>query len=510
MNNRIFILLMLPVALLVAMWATSSLLTIQDNTRTIILVSAGFMALPLILARHLAIDFKFLMLICLGYAVAGKGFAYVSPIEPIYIGEITLVLCMLGYLMRQIKHLDPFPTGIHGSVFVFMGLAGASLMFRDFEQYEMLAMRDASMAYYGLFFFCSFAMLRAEGAVRAMRKVGGWMLMAWVIFASVDFACQAAGIVGGLKGVLFKLHPMVTYFYKPHPDILFPLAATLAIICISRMIREKKIIYFFPLALAFAGLFQGKAAGLFAFIVTCAVLVLFAKRVEIGVFGVVSAVGGGVFLACVYVMEIEVVVEYLDGVDAVNTAQQGFTESNSRNTSDWRLNWWGAIWEDTMDDNPAFGAGLGSDISSSFLTGFYSADRATQGLEEGGARYPHNIIFTVIGRLGLVGLFVFGAYLLVVTKALIDFCRVFLRRSDYLIGDLLFFALFCSGLANAFVQSTYEAPYAAIIHWVALAYIARRLYDHKHGRNRNPGDQFEPQSETEGLKNTKDVDAYSV
>lgn len=162
-----------------------------------------------------------------------------------------------------------------------------------------------------------------------------------------------------------------------------------------------------------------------------------------------------------------------------------------------------------MDDNPVFGAGLGSDISSSFLTGFYSADRATQGLEEGGARYPHNVLFTVIGRLGLVGLFVFGAYLLIVAKTLVDFCRVFLRRDDYLIGDLLFFALFCSGLANAFVQSTYEAPYAAIIHWVALAYIARRLYDHKHGRDRNSGDATNAQSMMNKQEDNQEQMAYS-
>lgn len=496
-------------ALLVAMWGMSSLLTLQDQYRNIILISAGFLALPLVLARHLAFDFKFLMLICLGYAVAGKGFAYVSPIEPIYIGEITLVFCVLGYLMRQIKQLDPFPTGIHGSVFVFMGLAGASLMFRDFEQYEMLAMRDASTAYYGLFFFCTFAMLRAEGTLRAMRKVGGWMLVAWLIFAATNLSCQAAGVAGGLTGVLFKIHPMVTYFYIPHPDILFPLAATLAIICISKILRNKNLFYLFPLALAFFALFEGKAAGLFAFTMTCIALVFFAKRIEIGIFGVVSAVGAALLLTIVYVMEIDVVTEYLDGVDAINTAHQGFTESNSRNTTDWRLNWWGAIWEDTMDDNPVFGAGLGSDISSSFLTGFYSADRATQGLEEGGARYPHNVLFTVIGRLGLVGLFVFGAYLLIVAKTLVDFCRVFLRRDDYLIGDLLFFALFCSGLANAFVQSTYEAPYAAIIHWVALAYIARRLYDHKHGRDRNSGDATNAQSMMNKQEDNQEQMAYS-
>lgn len=481
MNNRTLIILLFPIALFAAMWITSSLLTTQDYYRTIIIVSAVFMTLPLIIARHLAYDFKFLMLLCLGYAIAGKGFAYITPIEPIYIGEITLVLCMAGLLIRLSKGMKLFPSGLHITIFLFMAMTGISLLLRDYSEYKMLALRDASTAYYGLFFFAAFAMLESEVHQKAIRKVGYVMLVCWVVFACVNFGFQAAGLAGGLREALYKIHPIVAYFFVPHPDILFPLAATLAIICISKILRGKKLFYIIPLAVALLVLFQGKAAGLFAFTLTSCALVVFARRTEIGVFGVFSGLSAGLLLAVFYAAEFEVVIDYLDNVDAINTAQQGFSESGERNTSDWRLNWWGSIWKDTMEINPFFGTGMGSDIASSFRMSFYSYERAVQGLQQGGARYPHNILFSVIGRLGLVGLLVFCIYLLVVVKYLIDFCRIFLRRKDYLIGDLLFFALFCTGLANAFVQSTYEAPYAAIIHWVALAYIACRVYLYKRG-----------------------------
>lgn len=480
MNNRIIIILMFPLALFGAMWATSSLLTTHDHYRTIILVSAVFVTLPLVIARHLAYDFKFLMLLCLGYAIAGKGFAYLTPMEPIYIGEITLVLCLMGWLLRQIKHPNLFPTGVHAAVFLFMVVTGISLLARDFTEYRLLALRDSSVAYYGLFFFAAFFMLSNKKHHAALRKTGYTMLICWVFFACINYGFQWGGFPGGLHGFLFSIHPVVTSFFAPHVDILFPLAATLAIVCISKLLREKKLFYIFPLMVAFFALVEGKAAGLFAFTVTSFVLVVFARRAEIGMFGFFSAISAAILLAVFYAAEVEVVTDYLDNVDAINTAQQGFSESSERNTSDWRLSWWKAIWRDTMEINPAFGTGMGSDISSSFFTGFYSYERALQSLD-GGARYPHNIIFTIIGRLGLVGLLVFLIYLAVVVKYLMDFCKIFLRRNDYLIGDLLFFALFCTGLANAFVQSTYEAPYAAIIHWVALGYIVRRVYDGKRG-----------------------------
>ena len=146
-----------------------------------------------------------------------------------------------------------------------------------------------------------------------------------------------------------------------------------------------------------------------------------------------------------------------------------------------------------MRDNPWFGSGLGSDISSSFLTDYYGIERAqARAVQGGGARYPHNILFTVFGRMGVIGVLFFTVYLLFVLKVMYDFCVIYLRKSDYLMGDLLLFALFCSGLANAFVQATYEAPYAAIIHWVCLAYLARRVYDYKHGMATAPVPELAP------------------
>ena len=91
-TNKIIQLTALSMMMLLSMVAISSLLEVRDGIRNVILGTGGFLILLFLSWRSIALDAKLLFIIILGYALGGKGFAYVSPFEPIYIGEISLSL----------------------------------------------------------------------------------------------------------------------------------------------------------------------------------------------------------------------------------------------------------------------------------------------------------------------------------------------------------------------------------------------------------------------------------
>jgi O-antigen ligase len=136
-------------------------------------------------------------------------------------------------------------------------------------------------------------------------------------------------------------------------------------------------------------------------------------------------------------------------------------------TSAWRWNWWMMIWDDTMRVAPIWGQGLGADISTPFLG-------ATMGEL---VRYPHNIIFTVIGRLGLAGLFIFSTLFITIGILAMKFCIRYYNSVDRRDADLICCAIVIAGMVNGVLQSTYEVPHGAITHWVCLGYMVARYYN---------------------------------
>ncbi|MFN9026518.1 MAG: hypothetical protein ACK5VX_10055, partial [Akkermansiaceae bacterium] len=110
-------------------------------------------------------------------------------------------------------------------------------------------------------------------------------------------------------------------------------------------------------------------------------------------------------------------------------------------------------------------------ISSHFLQSYMRIDLNSEEAIKY-ARYPHNIVFTVFGRMGFVGLSIFVALLITVIKLLILVTRI--QSRDTSPGGktaLLALLIVIAGIANSLVQSTYEVPYGAITHWFVLGYL---------------------------------------
>ena len=144
-NNRIIQVVVLMLLLLLSMWAMSALLEVRGTTRNVILGIGGFVILLSALWRKIPLDAKLLFIVLLGYALGGKGFAYVSPYEPVFIGEISLAFCMGGFLLRA-KQWGLVDTAIHKWIWVYLIYAGTHLWV-DYNQYRLVAIRDSATAY---------------------------------------------------------------------------------------------------------------------------------------------------------------------------------------------------------------------------------------------------------------------------------------------------------------------------------------------------------------------------
>src|SRR4029078_3516569 len=99
-KNRILLILRIGIGLLAALWVVYSSTTLQQHDQVVSLITFVMVALLMLICRKLPIDFKVLSVLLCGYALAGKGFADLTPFDPVYVGEIVLVLCVLGLIFR--------------------------------------------------------------------------------------------------------------------------------------------------------------------------------------------------------------------------------------------------------------------------------------------------------------------------------------------------------------------------------------------------------------------------
>jgi len=447
-NNKILQMVLLAPMMLLSMWAISALLEAREQTRDVLMGVGFFVILLLAWKRKTPLDAKLLFIIILGYALGGKGFAYVSPMEPVYIGEICLALCMFG-LMIRLRLAGLFDTSIHKLIWVYLIYAGIHLMV-DYGQYRLLAIRDSATAYYSLYFFAAYSLFQNEIIVTAFERI----IKIAIVFAIVQLAA--------------------TFFwfrfpgFYPHADAYIPLIVGGALYFLIRGAESKKIFYILIGGIAVVALFSGKTAGVLGLLGVLGVGIVFGRVKSLMLPTLFVGGLGIVALAAAIVISPDFFAEHIASGDTVETF--GISEGEFvglSGTSSWRMDWWMMIWDDVIRSAPFWGLGFGSDISTAFL-----------GQKMGElVRYPHNVIFTVIGRLGLIGLVIFITLFVAIGMFCIRFCSRYYNSPNRRDADLICPAVVIAGMLNGIVQATYEVPHGAITHWVCLGYIVARYYN---------------------------------
>jgi len=465
MSNNPIQILVIIVALIASMWGMSELVSVQEETRNVILGIGFFVLLLLALWRKIPLDAKLLFIVILGYALCGKGFAYLTPFEPVYIGEICLVFCICGIVFR-LRQCGLVDTTIHKLIWIYLIYAGVHLLV-DFPQYELLAIRDSSTVYYSLYFFAAYQLFQNQTIVGAFERILKIALL-FSVFQAVSFmAMDRLGLNLNLPG------------FGPHVDAFIPMNAAGGLYFFVKGVEEKKMHYLILGCFITFTLIQGKTTAFLAYAAVMGGAIFYGRVKGLLIPGMFLAAIGSVALAVVAVVKPEFFTETVAGSDAV----QAFGLDNGQfvgfsGTSSWRWDWWMIIWDDTMAIAPFWGQGFGADLTTPFLGEWLGID-PTSAKAQNYARYPHNILFTIIGRLGLIGLFVFLGLFISIGLLALRFSKRYFSSADRLDADVIAYGIVVAGIVNGLFQATYEVPHSAITHWVCLGYMAVRYYKPK-------------------------------
>jgi hypothetical protein len=413
--------------------------------------------------RYLA----FLAIVLLGYALLGKGFAYLG-FPPLYVGEIAL-LAGIAIFVRSGAWIGSFAT-IPGLVLVaamiwvvirtvpFLGVHGID------------ALRDAVIVLYGGFTFIVIALVledarRIETVVRYYGvfllsfpaiPLAFWLTRYWGDYLPkygpnvpiVEIGASAVGthLAGAAVFVLIGYRKVSWLWIATWVGTLAMIAATNRGATIAMLV-----------AVVFAILMLGKlrvmlaaiAAGLAIF---AAVLALEAAFVEYS--------------------------EVADSADRPVSAHQIFENATSivgesglqtEGTKRWRLDWWDVILNDTLH-GPNFWTGRGFGLNLAVADGFVETGDPSNPRPL--TRSPHNAHMTILARGGVPGIVLWSLVLLSWGAMMLRAMFVARFHGHKQWADL-FLWVFCYATAiaiNATFDVALEGPMQGIWFWCLIGF----------------------------------------
>jgi len=471
MNNKIKAVLILICVILLGMFTAQWIVVLPEFYQIFTIALFILTTILLLIKPRIGLDVKFLFFVCTGYAFGGKGFAYISPFEPFYVSEVCLVLCLIGFLLRFPDTWRSIFISKFGllALFLFLAYSGSRLIFFDFPRFRMMAIRDACIAYYALYTFTTITACQREENLRLLKQ----MFLIMGPLALIGLTCN-------ITGATMKIHEVFPYaksLFAPHDDIASPILAASAATSFLKGASEAKPHYIMYALLAIIVLSFSKTAGVFCLLGLFGSLILFTQRKEL--------IFSSILVSVILVVSFSIILLFGIDLNIESAHLNTFSEvveldihSGNSSTTSWRLSWWRIITEDTWKTCPLTGFGFGGDISGPFAEEVLGVRMTPEVLSQAGfSRYPHNIFFTILGRLGFPLVILFTLMQAGIYFRIGRFARQFLSRGRVDYGLFMMISFVIAGLANSFVQMTYEGPYAAIPHWVAIggvyAYVMR-------------------------------------
>ena len=392
-----------------------------------------------------------------GYAIGGRGFAYIG-LPPLFIGEATLLLGLLAFCgcrrwKRLLADARVWPL-------VLFCTWGACRTAPYLSEYKFDAVRDAVVWIYAAFAFVIMAVLtehprRLAGFVLKYRAFVPWFLLCIPVWFAItrllgsarpEWPWAGVPVITVKEGdVLVHLGGVLAFWTAGlgrRPG--WPMVVLLTAITAMTAVVDRAGTVAFGVAFVLSLLYRPKTPALRRVVTTLvvAVAVLWVTDLHIPLTGGKNRD-----------ISFDQVVTNLGSV--VGDAGSDGLDS----TKEWRLNWWKEIVRYTVH-GPYFFSGKGYGINLADDDGF-------QVLADGSLRNPHNVTMDVLARSGVPGLctwaFAHGFWALLVGYA---FLRSGLRGQREWNG--LFFFLFCYWAAlmvNGSFDVFIEGPPGGIWLW---------------------------------------------
>ncbi len=423
-------------------------------------VSETQVALPLERKRHAGIVryFKLIAFLLAGYAIFGRGFAYLGK-SPIFIGEMTLGLGALLFMITRgatnVSSLPQFP-------FLLLFMAwGACCTVPYIPVWGFDALRDAVMWGYAAFAIVVAALLLVD-PTRLPRLFWKYRTFAILFLVAVPILLILKEVLGG--GFMPRTPGTNVAFFSPRRgNTMVHMAVICAFIIAGFAHRNtlKVAIFTVPLMMLVAT----NRAGILTFVVAVGMATVLSRLNKKAV-----NLWGSMMIVIIIVGVVGVNATMPDGKEVIGLDRlidkvEGIigTSGNSRNenSADWRLNWWGDILRDTVVTGRYFWGGLGYGINLATYYGY-------QVLSDESLRSPHSIHFNILARSGVPGVTLW--FLLLASWGVPIFKRYLLCRQ---LGDarwsgvfLILLTYWSAALVNSSFDVDLEGPMGGIWFWV--------------------------------------------
>lgn len=408
-----------------------------------------------------------LAIVLLGYALIGKGFAYLG-FPPLYVGEIS---CLIGIVV--FLRTGAFAGALATLPALLLVALMAWVLMRTFPfvgQYGFDALRDSVVVIYACFaFFLIGLLLEDARRINTVLRYYGIMLAGFPIIAAGFWLTKYGG------GYIPRLYGPVPIVEVGASAVGTHLAGTMVFVLIGyrRVSFPWVVVWFITLALVSS---TNRGATLAVAVpVTIAMLVLGRYRLLF----TTMAAAVGVFAA---VLTLESTFgEYEEAKDSIErpvSAHQivenaksivGQAGQQTEGTKQWRLNWWDIIINDTIH-GPNFWSGRGFGINLADADGFAGTNERRQNRPP--TRSPHSVHMTLLARAGVPGVVLWALVLLSWFGMLIGaMLTARARRHERWLELFLFVACYATAiLINASFDVVLEGPMQGIWFWCLFGF----------------------------------------
>lgn len=427
---------------------------------------AASIAIAAILARVLRLPFDVILtgMVLFGYLVGNRGFAQLAPAPgvPLLPAELALGVALAWRTIAcALRREWPAGRGWLGRLVLAWLVVGGARFALDLPRHGIMAARDFATVYYALFYLLTVHMAADPRARRFLlgSLVAGLLVLPFSFALWLGFPdfFNTTLTVRGVPLIFFKGDLALTFLAVGALVLYFADAGRL---------RPWARLLSVGLVLVLAA--NDNRASLLGFVVACGLLVAarrwsFPATQALALAAALAAAAGLAFLGNNEWAQrklhgvadrVRSVVD-LTGQGTYASEESSFKGDNNR----FRAVWWRNVILETWHGNPVLGLGFGHDLASGFLQEYYP----DAGLEDFSARSPHNIFVTVWGRMGALGLAVWGALCL----ALLRRTWQSLRRG----ADPGAWALWCGVwviLVSASFGVVLEGPMGALPFWIML------------------------------------------
>lgn len=468
--------MVMGVGLFIAMWTGLAVGNGEYGKAGFVAGGTAFAVLMTVIGRRYRFEGWFIAIIVACYFIGGKGFSYQRLVSIVFVGELTLALLFVFHIVRVMTGATPLlprhRLAIPLLIFLVYGFIHLVIDRREFPLISVL--RDTATVYYALFFFLVYGPMQHK-------PTRDYILKLLPIIAGVSLLLYTVTIFGQLGATVtlattIRQAPVILQSV----DAMIPICIGFSAFAYFKSLQSFAVwkgIYLLSSIACTAPLFyHGKAVFYVAFLAYI-VAVMVAGHWKI----ILTIIPIGIISVLLLMALIESgtikdpdrkftrFIEEFSSFDIVGVGAR--SQRHAQRTVEWRITWWTMVTEEVMEKKPFYGMGMGSDISSDFHVKFNNSPVVN--INRNLARYPHNIVFTVLGRMGLIGLVIFIPIVVLIMRELWIGLQILRRHASQCDPRYAFtWAFVLAGFVNAFFQSTFEAPYTAVMFWTLLAVLA--------------------------------------